>query len=236
MAGWLGLRLFETSRQAGRIPLVLVLGECISSTRLFLNAAIAQLACVDSVVIGVKQDGLDPFHHTRLIELPRLEFSAQDSCLCCGMHGALGDALRQIFFEALKERSKRLDRVWIESNSIEPAQLAHTLRHTPFLGQRYFHQMTFRVVRPELTTDTFVLAASQWQDFMSALKALDPINNQARQFLILSLPRKHIHLEGFKAWFAQVRQDLPYKGVFYLSEEGDFGPDSLQKALGLGAN
>lgn len=228
--------LFETSRQAGRIPLVLVLGECIKSTRLFLNSAIAQLACVDSVVIGVKQDALNPLHHARLIELPRLDFSAQDSCLCCGMHGALGDALRQIFFEALKERSKRLDRVWIESSSIEPAQLAHTLRHTPFLGQRYFHQMTFRVVRLALNSDALALGTSQWQAFVPALRELDPVSNQARQFLILSLPRKHIHSDGFKEWFAQVQLDLPYKGVFYLSEEGDFGPDSLQKALGLSTN
>ena len=230
------MKLFETSRQAGRIPLVLVLGECIASTRLFLNAAIAQLAFEDSVAIGVKQDALDSLRHARLIELPRLEFSAQDSCLCCGMHGALGDALRQIFFEALKVRSKRLDRVWIESNSIEPAQLAHTLRHTPFLGQRYFHQMTFRIVRLALNSDALSLDSSQWQAFVPGLRELDPVNNQAGQFLILSLSRKHIYSEGFKEWFPQVQQDLPYKGVFYLSEEGDFGPDSLQKALGLGAN
>jgi hypothetical protein len=212
--------LFETSRQVGSIPIILVLGECLTATRLFLNLLIAQQDFSESVVIGVKQDTLDPIGHARLIELPRFEFTAQDSCLCCGMHGALGDALRQIFFQALNDRSKRLDRVLIESDSIEASQLAHTLRHTPFLGQRYIHQMTFRVVCPSQPSETFFQKTGEWQACLAGLKGLDPVSNQSRQVLILSLPLAQFNAEQFNNWSAQVKQELPYKEVFYLSADG----------------
>lgn len=228
--------LSETSRQVGSIPLVLVLGECLTATRLFLNLLIAQRDLSDSVVIGVRQDTLNPIRHARLIELPRLEISAQDSCLCCGMHGSLGDALRQIFFHALNDRSKRLDRVVIESDTIEQSQLAHTLRHTPFLGQRYFHQMTFRVVCPSQPSDAFFEKADEWQACLSSLKGLDPVSNQSRQILILSLPQAQFNDEQFNKWSALVKQELPYKEAFYLSADGVSDLNLLQKRLGLGTN
>lgn len=145
--------MFETSRQAGRIPLILVKGESIFVTRMFMNTLLAHHALADSVVIAtqhVEQTSLllQPLRHARVITLPRLESSAQESCLCCGMHSALGDALRKLFFDALRDRSKSLRRVFIESNSMDTEQLTHTLRHTAFLGQRYFLQETVRVREP----------------------------------------------------------------------------------------
>ena len=223
--------LFETSRQVGSIPIVLVLGECLTATHLFINLLVAQQDLSDSVVIGVKQDTLDPIRHARLIELPRLEFSAQDGCLCCGMHGALGDTLRRIFFEALNDRSKRLDRVLIESDSIGPSQLAHTLRHTPFLGQRFLHQMTFRVVCPSQPSDTFFQNNDEWQACLSHLKGLDPVSHQSRQMLILALPQAQFNAEHFESWSAQVKHQLPYKEVFYLSVDGVSSLNLLQKML-----
>lgn len=145
--------MFETERQAGGIPLILVNGESITDTREFMNILLAHHAFADSVVIAIQHDEqvtslIQPLRFSRVVTLPRLESSAQDSCLCCGMHSALGDALRKLFFEALRDRSKRLGRVLIESNTIDTDQLTHTLRHTPFLGQRYFHQQTIRVREP----------------------------------------------------------------------------------------
>ena len=154
MAGKLGL-MFEPSAQTGRIPLVLVVGESVSVTRAFLNNVLTHPMFVDSVVMGTRPDesvSVEPLRHPRVMTLPRLEPSlqsaAQENCLCCGMHSALGDALRSLFFEALRDREIGVERVLIESDTIETAQLTHTLRHTPFLGQRYFHQHTFRVSDP----------------------------------------------------------------------------------------
>ncbi len=228
--------LFETSRQVGRIPLILVLGKCAAHTRQFINLWMASQTFADSIVIGVKQEALEPLRHDRVVELPRLEVSSQDSCLCCGLHSALGDSLRSIFFEALNHRSKRLDRVLIESDSIETSQLAHTLRHTPFLGQRYVHQMSVRVVGAAFASNASPSMPSHVFPSLDSLRGLDPLSNKARQMLILFSSKACCAPTQFNTWAAEVKQNLPYQEVFYLNGEEDHSIDSLQIALGFGKN
>jgi hypothetical protein len=38
--------------------------------------------------------------------------------------------------------------------------------------------------------------------------------------LILSLPQAQFNAEQFNNWSAQIKQELPYKEVFYLSADG----------------
>jgi hypothetical protein len=233
VAGWFGLMLFETSRQVGRIPIVLVQGTCAASTRLFINMWVASQAFADSVLIGVKQEALEPLKHDRVVELPRLEVSAQDNCLCCGLHGALGDCLRSIFFEALNHRSKRLDRVLIASDSIATSQLAHTLRHTPFLGQRYIHQWTIRVVSVTFASNASTSMSSHAFPSLDSLRGLDSSSYRARQMLIFISSKVCGTPAQFNAWATEVKQNLPYQEVFYLNIEEDHGIDLLQIALGF---
>lgn len=218
MAWKLGLSVFLTSRQTGRIPLVLVLGECIDLTRAFLNILLMHQEFDDSVVISTKHSRVAPLIHPNHIELPRVESSAQESCLCCGMHGALGDSLRTLFFGALNNRRKRLDRVLIESDSIDALKLAHTLKHTPFLGQRYVHQLTFRVVN----------LAQLFMSGLDALKGLDLVNNQSQQFLVCMNQGVSGHSDSIplalstaelKAWSAQIERTLPYQKVLFVGIE-----------------
>lgn len=225
--------LFETSRQVGRIPIILVQGKCAAHARLFINMWLTSQAFVDSVLIGVKQETLEPLKHDRVVELPRLEVSAHDNCLCCGLHGALGDCLRSIFFEALNHRSKRLDRVLIESNSIETSQLAHTLRHTPFLGQRYIHQWTIRVVGATFASNASTSMSGHVFPSLDSLRGLDSPIYKARQMLILISSKACGTPTHFNAWANEVKQNLPYQEVFYLNVEEDHGIDSLQIALGF---
>ena len=230
------MNLFQTSRQAGRIPLVLVIGDCASLTRAFLNILLMHHAFDDSVVLTTKNPLEAPLTHPHCIELERMTSSAQDSCLCCGLHGALGDALRTLFFGALKDRSKRLDRIMIESNSIHPNQLAYTLKHTPFLGQRYVHQLTFRVVD----------MAQLFDSGLDALKALDPVHNRSQQFLVLvdqgtssrsaSIAAALSCVER-KACSDQIEATLPYQKVLFISAkseaESDADDDLLSVLAGL---
>jgi hypothetical protein len=184
----------------------------------------------DSVVLTTKRPHEAPLSHPHYIALERVASSAQDSCLCCGLHGALGDALRSLFFGALNDRSKRLDRILIESDSIHPNQLAHTLKHTPFLGQRYVHQLTFRIV------DMALLFASG----VDALKALDPAHNRSQQFLVLvdqgessraASAVAPLSCSERKAWSDQIEATLPYQKVLFVSvkseAESDAGDDPL---------
>lgn|GEM_PF-899832 len=212
------MNVFQTSRQVGRIPLVLVLGESVDLTRAFLNVLLTHPLFVHSVVVSTKQPHVAPLTHAPHIELPRIESSAQDSCLCCGLHGALGDALRTLFFEALNNRRKLLDRILIESDSIDTHQLAHTLKHTPFLGQRYVHQLTFRVV----DIDQLFNAG------LDSIKGLEPIQHEAQQCLVLirqGAPRQSASFSlasswaELTAWSDQIKHTLPYQKVLFVGAE-----------------
>lgn len=230
------MNLFQTSRQAGRIPLVLVLGDCASVTRTFLNILLMHHAFDDSVVLTTKNSHVAALTHPHCIELERVESSAQESCLCCGLHGALGDALRTLFFGALSDRSKRLDRILIESDSITHFQLAHTLKHTPFLGQRYVHQLTFRVVD----------MAQLFESGVDALKALDPVHHRSQQFLVLvdqgssscsASIAAPLSCTARKAWSDLIEDTLPYQKVLFVSAKSvtesdtDDGPLSVLTRL-----
>jgi len=224
--------VFQTSRQVGRIPLVLVLGECVDLTRAFLNILLTHHVFDYSAVVSTKHPHVVPLKHGQHIELPRIESSAQDSCLCCGLHGALGDTLRKLFFEVLNDRGKRLDRVLIESDSIDTHQLAHTLRHTPFLGQRYVHTLTFRVVNIDQLLD----------DGFDSLKGLEPIQHDTQQCLVLmsqsspvrtaSIPLANSSAE-LTAWSEQIKQTLPYQKVLFVGAEKVLKPASDEDPLSV---
>lgn len=222
--------------QAGRIPLVLVLGECVGATRTFLNILLMHHAFADSVVLSTENPQVAALTHPHRIELARVESSAQDSCLCCGLHGALGDALRTLFFGALNDRTKRLDRILIESDSINAHQLAHTLKHTPFLGQRYVHQLTFRIVD----------MAQLLEAGVDALNALDPVHNRSQQFLVVvdqgtssrsASIATRVSCTERNAWSDLIEATLPYQKVLFISvksaaESGaDEGPLSVLARL-----
>ena len=224
--------VFQTSRQVGRIPLVLVLGECVDLTRAFLNILLMHHVFDYSVVVSTKHPHVAPLSHAHHIELPCIESSAQDSCLCCGLHGALGDALRSLFFKALNHRSKPLDRILIESDSIDTHQLAHTLKHTPFLGQRFVHQLTFRVVN----IDQLLNAG------LDSLKGLEPIQHDVQQCLVLmrqsapgrpaSIPLSDSCFE-LPAWFEQIKYTLPYQKVLFVGGEKALKPASDEDPLSV---
>ena len=74
--------------------------------------------------------------------------TVDEDCLCCGLRSGLGDALRSIFLSALSARGERLERGLIDSGSIRAEQLQQTLKHTPFLGQRFVYQATLWVLDP----------------------------------------------------------------------------------------
>ena len=137
--------MFETSRQLGRIPVVAVRGEHPFEQTAWLKQLLTHPAMQGSVVLsaGVGRDvelgyrRVEPFVLTR-------PTNAGD-CLCCGLNSGLGDALRSLFLRVLTKRSERVDRVVIDAVGLDVEQIALTLKHTPFLGQRYLYQITLAV-------------------------------------------------------------------------------------------
>lgn len=205
MARQLELSLFKTSREVGRIPLVLVLGDEGAGKTEFLSMLLRQPAMLSSVVVGAASDTAQTRLPARYIPLPAGGVLSEDACLCCGMQSGLGDVLRKLFFEALADRGHPLDRVFIESCGIESGQLSYTLRHTPFLGQRYMHQLTFRVVT----------AAQLLSGGVAALKVSEPIERKNKQFLVIS-QADGLSDQQFVALADPMLRNSPYQKVLRL--------------------
>ena len=138
--------MFETARQLGRIPVVVVRGERVLDQTAWLKRFLAHPSMQGSVVLttGNKRDAELEFNRVESFTLARL--TSAEGCLCCGMNSGLGDALRSLFLRVLGKRVEPVDRVVIDAVGLNTEQIALTLKHAPFLGQRYVFQATLTVV------------------------------------------------------------------------------------------
>ena len=134
--------IFASSHDTGRIPVIAVLGQPGSGKTFFLNHLLNTQAFNHSVVLTASEDKHTAHIAPRLQRLASLREASDSGCLCCGMRSELGDALRDVFLRALTKKSPPVARVIIEANTSDPESLKFTLKHAPFLGQRYVFACT----------------------------------------------------------------------------------------------
>ncbi len=126
-----------------RIPVIAVVGRPGSGKTRWLNRLLSVPQLRDTVVVhgGGTAPGAMPLAHARSIVVagtdPDPDPDPARGCLCCGMRSGVGDALRDLFLKALSRRVPPVRRVMIESGAPDSAAIRFTLRHAPFLGQRY---------------------------------------------------------------------------------------------------
>lgn len=122
-----------------RIPVIAVVGRPGSGKTRWLNCVLSDPKMRDTVVIhgGGGAPGAMPLAHPRSIVVAGTDPDPATGCLCCGMRSGVGDALRDLFLKALSRRVPPVRQVIIESGAPDSAALGFTLRHAPFLGQRY---------------------------------------------------------------------------------------------------
>lgn len=73
-----------------------------------------------------------------------------EDCACCGIQGALVEALRSAFMQSLQRRIPRIAGVLIELSAFdEPALVISTVRYERFLAERFEYAGAVVVVRPE---------------------------------------------------------------------------------------
>ena len=141
--------MFYSSSQAiGRVPLTLVCGEQSALRRLFVSRLLRQLPPQCFKLLAQRPESADAFNAHAVHWFDGAMGAVDEDCLCCGLRSGLGDALRSIFLSALSVRGERLERGLIDSGSIRAEQLQQTLKHTPFLGQRFVYQATLWVLDP----------------------------------------------------------------------------------------
>jgi hypothetical protein len=86
-----------------------------------------------------------PFEHPkawpkylRFKNLPEDElFTAEGQCLCCALKSPLADMLRRLFMSVLTKQEPQVSVVYILTQAKTPLSLLQTLKHAPFLAQRY---------------------------------------------------------------------------------------------------
>ena len=122
-----------------RIPVIAVVGRPGSGKTRWLNRMLSVPQMRDTVVIhgDVTAPGAMSLAHPRSIAVAGTDPDPATGCLCCGMRSGVGDALRDLFLKALSRRVPPVRRVMIESGAPDSAAIRFTLRHAPFLGQRY---------------------------------------------------------------------------------------------------
>lgn len=184
--------MFTSSKQLGRIPVLAVIGLPGSGKTTFLNRLLQVPELAHSVVLTTAGDQAVKLLHDRVIELPAADFVSDSGCLCCGMRSALGDTLRELFLKVLSKRLPPIDRVVIETPSLDTAQLKFTLKHAPFLGQRYVYRSTIFVLDAQRASrdglspadlvaleqaDAFVMSKEDLLDEAKHLKLLQELRN-----------------------------------------------------------
>ena len=126
-------------KRDARIPVIAVVGGPGSGKTRWLNRLLVAPQLQDTVVVhgGANAPGATPLAHPRSIVVAGTDPDPAGGCLCCGMRSGVGDALRDLFLKVLSRRMPPVGRVMIESGAPDSGALGFTLRHAPFLGQRY---------------------------------------------------------------------------------------------------
>ena len=76
--------------------------------------------------------------HLRFQALPEDELlAAEGQCLCCALKSPLADLLRRLFMAVLTKKESSVTTVYVATYSRTPDCLVQTLKHAPFLAQRY---------------------------------------------------------------------------------------------------
>lgn len=109
-----------------------------------LNQAVMMTACKPLLTAfeAAVHPQIEPLGHLRCVALARDElYENKGACLCCTLNTPLADALRQLFMAVLTKKQPKVTDVYVVTQAHDEAVLSQslkqTLRHAPFLGQRY---------------------------------------------------------------------------------------------------
>ena len=130
----------------GRIPVTVITGFLGSGKTTLLNYWVRQPELADCAVLINEFGAIGLDHHlVQKLETPTLVLDS--GCVCCSLQGSLVEALRDLFLQALRRQIKPFRRLLIETTGLaDPSPVIFSLRHDPFVAQRYRFDGTLTVV------------------------------------------------------------------------------------------
>jgi hypothetical protein len=120
-----------------RIPVLAALGDSVPRILGQLVAAVepAQKPSVVVFAPGSRPENWPPDLRLRL--MTEDELSTSEGCLCCAMQTGLASMLQSLFLSLLRRTEAPVKAVIVVSEAKTVDALAATLKHAPFIGQRY---------------------------------------------------------------------------------------------------
>jgi hypothetical protein len=136
-AGPLIERIIRTASADKRIPVLVLLGTSLSRALVEVFEGIDTQVLRQVVVLAGHAKPARWPGSLRCIHISDDELVNIDGCLCCAFRSELTAALSQLFFSALRRQQGKVGMVIVVTQANAADVLANTLKHAPFLGQRY---------------------------------------------------------------------------------------------------
>ena len=127
-------------REDRRIPVLVLLQGSLADACSALSASLASMASItfdDLILISSESPDTYGLAPPRFEQVQSDELVQAQGCLCCSLRSELAQVLSQIFLRVLRREIPAVRLVVIVSTATDADPLRQTLRHAPFLGQRY---------------------------------------------------------------------------------------------------
>lgn len=129
--------LFRANPSDKRIPVVVLLATAVDQAMGAVFGKVDKNCLGGLVVFGGEPQPMKWPSSLRYVEIQQDELLQSNGCLCCSLRSELATSLSQLFLDVLRRQQRPVAAVVLVTGAHSADALVQTLKHAPFLGQRY---------------------------------------------------------------------------------------------------